>query len=276
MKSIILTLAFLFFIPAVSWAAEKETAYERVIKTGTIRCGYIVWNPYFYYKDLNDPSSKAGMTVDMMNEIGRVLGLKIEWTEEAGWGNIGEGLKSGRYDMVCTSMWPDAAKYKNFLLTRPLYYSSIYPWTRADDTRFDGDISKINDPSVKIAVVDGGTAESMARQFFPKATIVGIPPMSQSAEFFMTVTSGKADVINSDVDEMEAFLKTNPDTFRKVANIKPLQYYPHVMAVPADSPQMKDMVDSALTFLIDNGFMDEVVKKYDLKLTTPQKDIPNQ
>ena len=64
-----------------------------------------------------------------MNAIGKTLDLKIEWTEEVGWGNIGEGLKAGRYDMACVSMWPDAPKYKtffdpSFVLQRDLFMGS--------------------------------------------------------------------------------------------------------------------------------------------------------
>ncbi|HOO51347.1 MAG TPA: transporter substrate-binding domain-containing protein, partial [Alphaproteobacteria bacterium] len=184
---LIVILVCLFAIPV--YAGEKETSYERVVRTGTIRCGYIGWKPYYYYNDVNDPSTRTGMNVDLMNEIGKVLGLKIEWTEEAGWGNIGEGLKAGRYDLICTSMWPDPPKYQNFLLSRPLYYSAIYPWVRNDDKRFDGHAEKINDPSVKIAVIDGGPSESMAKQFFPEASLAGVSPMAQSAEFYMMVTS---------------------------------------------------------------------------------------
>ncbi|HPQ50951.1 MAG TPA: transporter substrate-binding domain-containing protein [Alphaproteobacteria bacterium] len=254
-------------------AEEKESAYERVIRTGTIRCGYIAWKPYFYYQDLNDPSSKTGISFDLMNTIGKTLDLKIEWTEEVGWGNIGEGLKAGRYDMACVSMWPDAPKYKNFLLTRPMYYSAIYSWVRADDNRFDGDINKINKPDVKIAAVDGAFSYNLAKEIFPDAGIASISPMAQSAEYYMTVVSGKADIINTDSDEMAAFLENNAGKLRMVKDVEPLRLYPHVMGIPADSPQMKDMVDSALGFLIDNGFMDGIVKKYNLELVTPQKGM---
>ena len=40
---VILVCLFAFFV----YVGEKETSYERVVRTGTIRCGYIGWKPYF-------------------------------------------------------------------------------------------------------------------------------------------------------------------------------------------------------------------------------------
>ncbi len=243
-------------------AAEKETAYDRVIRTGTIRCGYITLAPYNFLKDPNDPNSRTGIVFDLMQQLGEILDLKIEWTEEVGWGTIGAGFKTGRYDMACISMWPDAAKYKNFLLSIPLYYSAIYPWVRADDTRFDGHPEKIDSADVRIAAIDGAFSYNLAKSSFPKAQIVAVSPEAQIAEYYMTVTSRKADILNSDYDEIAPFLEKNPGLLRKVDNVPPLSIYPQVLAVNAGEYQMQSMINSALQFLVDNGALEKLQKKY--------------
>ena len=88
-------------------AGGKETAYERVLRTGTIRCGYGVGAPYVEM----DPNTKKmkGFAVDVATAIAKRLNLNIEWTEEAGWGGIVPALNDGRVDLGCSSLWMTAS-----------------------------------------------------------------------------------------------------------------------------------------------------------------------
>ena len=58
---------------AVSLPKEKESVYERVIRTGKIRCGYAVWQPVL----MKDPNTGAfsGVYYDYMNLLAARLGL---------------------------------------------------------------------------------------------------------------------------------------------------------------------------------------------------------
>ena len=75
-------------------ASTQETTYDRVIRTGTLRCGYAAWYPNL----IIDPNTKAksGISYDVMEEVGRRLGLKVEWTQEAGFGSAEQDLKTGK------------------------------------------------------------------------------------------------------------------------------------------------------------------------------------
>lgn len=271
----LLILAFLWggLFPVTTQAKDVESAYTRVMAKKTIRCGYITWKPYNYFTDLNDPSTRTGIAFDIMNEIGRILDLKIEWAEEMGWGDIGQGFQTGRYDMACTVMWPDAPKYKNFALTRPVFYSAPYPWVRADDTRFDNQPEKINNPSVKIGVVDGAFSYHLAKEVFPQASLAALPQSAQSGEFYLSLITKKSDVLNIDIDEANVYLAEHPGAIRRVKGAKALKVLPIVLAVPVDSPQMKNMIDGALSHMINNGFTEKIQKKYKTNYLLPSKDF---
>ncbi len=43
MKNIILAVLLIF----MGFGAHAETTYERVMRTGIIKCGYMLWPPYF-------------------------------------------------------------------------------------------------------------------------------------------------------------------------------------------------------------------------------------
>src|ERR1700733_12800080 len=78
--------------------APKESTYDRIKRTGTIRCGYTTWNPLFYI----DPKTneKTGIFHDIMEEAGARLGVKIVWQEEIGWASITESGRNGSVDMA--------------------------------------------------------------------------------------------------------------------------------------------------------------------------------
>src|ERR1700735_3304508 len=94
--SAVVALAVAWFavakLPQSASSVKTATAYERVMRTGTIRCGYVRWYPYFT-KELKT-GELSGLNYDAMAAIGEELDLKIEWAEEVGWGNLGEGLKT--------------------------------------------------------------------------------------------------------------------------------------------------------------------------------------
>jgi len=71
---------------------ETNSLYQRVIKSGTIRCGYGMFPPYC----MKDPNTGklSGIFVEILNEAGKNLGLKIDWSEEVGWANIIQGIET--------------------------------------------------------------------------------------------------------------------------------------------------------------------------------------
>jgi ABC-type amino acid transport substrate-binding protein len=170
-------------------------------------------------------------------------------------------------------MWPDAPKYKNFALTIPVFYSTIYPWVRADDTRFDNNPEKINDPAVKIGVVDGAFSYHLAREVFPNASLAALPQTAQSGEFYLSLLTKKSDVINIDIDEANAYLAEHPGTMRRVKGAGPVKVMPLVLAVPINNPQLKGMIDNALALMINNGFTEKLQAKYKTHYLLPIKDF---
>lgn len=249
----------------------KETAAERVVRTGVLRCGYAT-SPPVLVKDPNT-GKLQGSDVEIMNAIGQKLGLKVEWAEEVGWGNFIEGLRGKRYDAMCGTLWPDAARIKFLALTRPVYYDRMLAYARVGDTRFDGNIESINSPTVSIAVVDGDASADFARQRFPQAKILALPQMAVVADMFMSLTSKKADIIFMDPVRSAEFQKNNPNQIAPVENVDPVQVIGTSFGVEASENRLRDMLDAALRELINNGFVAHELAKISPNLMPPAKEF---
>lgn len=241
-------------------AVQLEPVYERIIKNQTVRCGYAVWPPFF----VKDPNSgeMSGIGYDFFETMAKSLGLKVEWTEEVGYGNYIEGLNTNRYDAFCTTVWPDAGRMAQTTLTVPTYYSTLYAYVRADDTRFDSDVSLINNPDVKIAAIEGDVTYSISQLEFPKAALYALSQMEDGGAMLMAVKTGKADVALLDEGIAEDFLATNLGSIRKVENAPPVQAFGEHISIPKGEYQLKNMFDTAITTMINSGTAERILKKY--------------
>jgi Bacterial extracellular solute-binding proteins, family 3 len=89
--TVIINLGFINLKPSNNSIvkAEAKSVYSRVIESGKIRCGYIPYEPGL----IKDPNTGkfSGIMHDTMEEIAKSLNLKVEWTEEVGWGTMIEG-----------------------------------------------------------------------------------------------------------------------------------------------------------------------------------------
>src|SRR5207253_5761520 len=129
---------------------------------------------------LKDPNTGklSGIGIDSLEMAAKNLGLKVEWTEEVGWGSMLEGLQTNRYDMIATPIWTNSNRARLVDFSRPLYYSPINVWVKAGDKRFnETNLTTLNSPDKVIATVDGETAEVIANEDFPQAKKLSLPQL---------------------------------------------------------------------------------------------------
>lgn len=268
MKKIV--LLFFSLIVASPAFAEGGKAYEKVITTNTIRCAYAI-SPPTMMKDPNT-SALSGLDYDIWNEIGRELGVKIEWTEEAGWGNFIEGLKTGRYDAFCSELWADPNRSKFLSLTKPMLYSFLNTYVRAGDHRFDGNLEKINSAQVTLPAIEGDVSVAMAQSRFPEAKILSLPQTATVSDMFMAVMSKKADVIFLDQALFQSLNANNKGALVELKNVPASFTFASYYGVNAGETQLRDMIDIALQTLIDDGRLEKFAKKYSADYKVPRKN----
>ena len=259
MKYIITTLCALFlFLPT---ANAEESTYDRIMKSGKIRCGYVAHEPYI----IIDPNTKnmRGVFYDLMEEIGKRQGFIIEWTEEVGWGNFIEGLKTNRYDILCSGGWNSANEGKLIGYTKPIYFNAVGIWVRIDDNRFDDNFESLNDPSVTVASTDGSLISVIAKTDFPKAKISSLPNLNMASDTLNMVKTKKADVTFVATDSGAKFLDSNPDTLKNIAVNRPVRLFPSSIIIPHGDFRLKQTLDAGIDELIYSGYVDKLLDKYE-------------
>ena len=256
----------LAFTPLAAHAAEapaRESAYDRVMRTGTLRCGYILIPPEFS-KDL-DTGEFSGVAADVMNEIAKRLSLKIDWVEEVNFTTMGTGLQTGRYDAICFSLYRMTAATRVMAYTRPLFYSGTGIYVRADDHRFDDKpLTVFNSPDIRITTVDAEMSSTIARDSFPLAKTVSMPTGTDLSQLLLNIVDGKADVTFLSGVIASGFIKANPDRVRDIAKGQPLQIFSHGIAYAPQDIALGQMLNIAIDEMDEQGKLREIIAKHEL------------
>ncbi len=276
MKLALALLILLLSAPAaLAQDAAKESTYDRVNRSNTIRCGYTLYSVALY-KDLKTGELK-GIYKDVMDSLGEKLGLKIEWAEEVGWGQQIEGLNTGRYDMVCSPANITGPRARNADLTDTLYFEPVWIWVRGDDKRFDNaGRAALNKPEIKVAAIDGEQSEAAAKFYLPKATLASAPQASDYSIMLMDVATKKADVTFASPITVKDFQKTNKEiSLRQIEGDQPLYLAVAIMQIKRGEHDFKAMINNELRDLFASGIIDMILDRHEpyknsfLRVATP-------
>ena len=247
------------FYSAPSQASSE--AYQRVISSGVLHCGYTPWPGLI---DV-DPNTKklSGVFYDYMNELARTMEIKVEWTAEVPFGEIPEALNTGKIDAHCSGAWTNPVRGKFADRVTPVSYQYVTAFTRADDKRFDNKLEAINAEDIKVSVIDGESSSTIASTNFPKATAISNPQGTDGTQMLMDVITGKADVAFTDLGLLEKVMKENPGKIRRVETTYPLQVFGNPVWIKKGETELKNTLDIATMQLINDGTIEKILSKHE-------------
>jgi ABC-type amino acid transport substrate-binding protein len=238
----------------------EETAFDRVIRTGTLRCGYGIWRPGMNKDPITGKLS--GIFYDYIEAIGQHTGLKIEWTEEIGWGDFPAALNSSRIDVMGFGAWPKATTAKEVLFTEPTYFLPINAYVRNGDARFDHDIDKVNSSEVVISTMDAELSSQLAQSRFPDARVLSVPQLTDASTLLLNVASHKADITFTDAWTAAEYMSKNPGQLQAVKLDKPLRLFGHTIPVAKGETSLIALLNAATEEIMTSGEFDKIMAKY--------------
>ena len=209
--TLVLAAAAYLYFASPQQQATKATAFDRVSQSKTIRCGYIVYEPYIS-KDPNT-GKLSGVTVDYLNQSAARHGLKIEWTGEVNFDQIVPSLDAGKIDMVCVPCTPTTDFERVLAFVGNLGGLPYYAYVGAQST-----IKREDLPKATFAVHDGMALTGITRNAYPDATFVSLPQTASVAEFFDQLKYGKAQAIITDNIGAANYMKNNSGTIRRLSD----------------------------------------------------------
>ncbi len=241
-----------------SGMVAHETAYERVLRTGTLRCGTFIEPPFTI---LNTDNTEKGIAHDLALQIASELSLKVEWGE-TNFSTLADDLKMGRYDAICASVFvlPRGGRVD---YTMPYAYVPVYGYVNAKDDRFDRPFSEIDWSKVTIGGLDGEGATLAAQKILSKAKFDILPQSLQIADMLGAVVSHKTDVGFVQPTVFQTFDAYNKGVLQKAFLGAPLYNYAVVFAVSPEEQGLKSLLNNEILRLKTSGELARIMDVYD-------------
>jgi len=241
-------------------AESKQSVYDRVMSSGTIRCGYFEEAPF----TIIDPNTgaKSGIAVELAEKIGKELGLKIEWTVATGFGTLVNDLSQNKYDVVCGSLF-SLPRGGRIDYTMPYTYVPVFAYTQAGRIDFDNKLDQLDWSQVSVAGLDDEGGTTAARKKVPNARFVILPQTSQIADMLTSVADKKADIAFVMPTVFKKFNANNPGKLAKIQTDRPFYVFTVTFGVKSGEPAFKNMLDFVMRNLVAEGYVDDLFKKYD-------------
>jgi ABC-type amino acid transport substrate-binding protein len=189
-------------------APVTTSTLDRVEKSGVIRCGYWIYEP-FISKDPNT-GKISGLTVDYLEQTAARKGKKIDWVAEVPFDQIKPAIDYGRIDSFCVPCSPNEDFKKAFDFAGSFGKMPYYLYVPQNST-----LTHEQMQTAHFAFVDGYLAGPKTIEFFPKAKHMSLPQMTSPADLYNQLRYGKADVVlNEHVSAMD-YMKANPNIIRR-------------------------------------------------------------
>lgn len=169
-------------------ASTGGSLLDKWLKTKKAVLGWEFGSPPMQFKD---PATQkpAGYTVELVTQMMADLdpGIEIEWVEMP-FGQLVPALASGKVDMIEPVTNLPVRAQRGWFVGVPAHYASVLALMNASSkiTRRE----QLNDPKVKIAVLQGSSQQNQAARLFPKAKLVAFPGVPEAVG---EVVSGRAD-----------------------------------------------------------------------------------
>lgn len=187
-------------------ANDANSLAARIAAKGTVTVGTEGTYAPFSFRDAQ--GQLTGYDVEVMNEVGKRLGVKVEY-KETQWDAMFAGLNSGRFDLVANQVGVNDERKSKYDFSAPYTYSRAVVLTRVDDasvTSFDSIKGK------KTAQSLTSNYGKMAEKF--GAQITGVEGLAQAIEL---IKQKRVDITLNDELAVLDFLKTRGDSGLKIA-----------------------------------------------------------
>lgn len=248
--SLIVPLAFGF---ANASAVEKsDSSLVDLQQKGVLTIANTQTSPPWSF--LGTDNKVEGYDVDVANEVARRIGVKKVVFVADTFSNFVDGLKTGKYDLVVSSMAATPERKKVVDFSVPYTAQGFLIWVNDRNT----DIKDVASLAGKKVGVDAGTAnEVWARAHLTKSEIVSY---DNGGFLYNDLAAGRTDAV---IESHFAGYKTKEINHLPIKETgDPLTFSLGSIAIPKNEPTLEDAVNKALSDMLSDGTIQRIGQKY--------------
>ena len=268
-----IAICYLLFAICLVACAHPDDSWDRVLETGTLCVGMDASFPPF--EMIAADEVLVGFDVDLAQELGRRLGVEVQFVANLPYDGLYDALAVGRVDAVISALVVNPAQMADFAYSAPYFDAGQVLVVRDGETGIEemGDLS-----GRKLAVEFGTPGDQEARQWTRKLSGLTVVPYQTAAEALAAIATGEADAAL--VDHVSALATTaRPGSPRSGSGSgltivgKPVVEEPYAVAVRRESRHLLRAINQALAEVESDGTMEALMTKW-LARNVGQTNLP--
>ena len=255
-RAIAAILALAILAPLAVASASAQGAMDRILRDKKLRIGFIPSPP----GTIKDPKTGdiTGYYVDGMRMIAKMIGVEPEFIETT-WANFAAGLNSDQFDVSIAGTFATIQRAGAVEFTKPISYLGYSAVVKKGDTRFKTP-ADLNNPDIKIALVQGGASVEYANENWPKAQKVLLATGNLTAPF-IEVSTGRADVGVEDAWQAHRYAAVHPEVTDLFAG-HPYNVLPLAWSVKRGNEDLLNFMNTSIDFLLTTGRWEKLSEQY--------------
>lgn len=245
-------LALFLVMLAGCTPSSKGERLDQVKKDRLLRVATETTYPPMEFID--EQGQAIGFDMDVMKEIGKNMGVKVEFVS-TNFDGMTTGLLANRYDVIAASMTITEERKKKILFSNPYIDAvGLAVIVKAEDDKTKGfDDLK----GKKIGIQQGSTSETYVET---RPDLGEVKRYIGITEALSDLAAGRSQAVITDSVVGDYFMKENKSTYKmlpEMVDAAPLGY-----GLPLNSPALKAEIDKQLKVLKDSGTLSRFSLKW--------------
>lgn len=262
MKKFLSMVSCLLILACTVSAFAADGSFKRVKSQGYMTIGLDDAFPPMGYR--NDKGELIGFDIDAAEEVGKRLGIKIQWQPTA-WAGVIHSLNSKKFDAIWNGMTITEERAKQVAFTKPYKMDGQVAVVRFDEKKF----KKLADlKASKIGVQKGSSAVEAVKKL--PAAPAEVREYEDNPKALLDLESKRLDSVVIDDATGRDFIAKRPGKFRVLPGY--ITKEPFGVAFRKDDVELRQAVQKTLDQMVKDGTMAKISKKwFGEDITNPKK-----
>jgi len=260
-KMLVLCACILLSLSAVS-ACAGDGSWDLVKKKGKLMIGLDDSFPPMGFRQAD--GKLVGFDIDAAEEVGKRLGIKIEWQPTA-WDGVIHSLNAKKFDCIWNGMTITEARAKEIAFTKPYVMDGQIAVINFKEKRFK---SLADLKAVKVGTQKGSSGLEAVKKLSsaPKE----LKEYEDYPKALLDLEAGRIDVVVIDNVTGRDFIAKRPGKFKTVPGM--ISKEPFGIGFRKDDRELREKVQQTLDMMVKDGAMKKISKKWFAEdITNPKK-----
>jgi ABC-type amino acid transport substrate-binding protein len=257
---LVFVICHLSFIICIAACTHPDAAWDRLRQNGVMRVGMDASFPPFEAVAVD--GTLIGFDVDLARELGRRLGVEVQFVANLPYDGLYDALAVNRVDVVISALVIDPGRMADFAYSASYFDAGQVLVVRSarEIGEGEGSVEEMSDLAGHSVAVELGTQGDLeARKWARRLLDLTVVQRETASEALAAVEGGSVDAAL--VDHVSA-LATEGIGERLVIVGRPVVQEPYAVAVSRESRYLLRAIDGALAEMEADGAMEALVTQW--------------